>query len=61
MVLVIYRQFENITCDKRYREIPSIVIEEYAKSTLREKCPNTAKYGPEKTPYLETFYALCEL
>ena len=41
--------------------MPSIVIEEYAKSTLREKCPNTAKYGPEKTPYLETFYALCEL
>ena len=37
--------------------------------SLREKCPNselfwsvfslnTGKYGPEKTPYLETFYAV---
>ena len=36
--------------------------------TLREKCPNTdffwsvfspntGKYGPEKTPYLDIFYA----
>ena len=29
-----------------------------ALSTLRKKCPNTGKYGPEKTPYLDTFYAL---
>ena len=34
--------------------------------TLREKCPNTeffsgpntGKYGPEKTPYLDTFHAV---
>ena len=25
--------------------------------TLREKCANTEKYGPEKTPYLDTFHA----
>ena len=24
--------------------------------TLREKCPNTGKYGPEITPYLDTFH-----
>ena len=23
-------------------------------------CPNTGKYGPEKTPYLETFHAVLE-
>ena len=23
-----------------------------------EKCPNTGKYGPEKTLYLETFYTV---
>ena len=22
---------------------------------MREKCPNTGKYGTEKTPYLDTF------
>ena len=26
--------------------------------TLREKCPNTGKYGPEKTPYLDTFHTV---
>ena len=28
------------------------------RTTLREKCPNTytGKYGPEKTPYLDTFH-----
>ena len=26
--------------------------------TLREKCLNTGKYGPEKTPYLDTFHAM---
>ena len=26
--------------------------------TLREKCPNTGKYGTEKTPYLDTFHAV---
>ena len=25
---------------------------------LREKCPNTGKYGLEKTPYLDTFRAV---
>ena len=25
---------------------------------LREKCPNTGKYGPEKTPYFDTFHAV---
>ena len=25
---------------------------------LREKCPNTGKYGPEKTLYLNTFHAV---
>ena len=25
---------------------------------LREKCPNTGKYGPEKTPYLDNFHAV---
>ena len=24
----------------------------------REKCPNAGKYGPEKTPYLDTFHAV---
>ena len=28
------------------------------KETLRGKCPNTGKYGPEKTPYVDTFYAV---
>ena len=28
---------------------------------LRKKCPNTRKYGPEKTPYLDTFRALLYL
>ena len=39
---------------------------------LREKCPNTeflwsvftpntGKYGPEETPYLDTFYAVSKL
>ena len=28
---------------------------------LRKKCPNTGKYGPEKTPYLDTFHALLYL
>ena len=28
------------------------------KATLREKCPNTGKYGPEETLYLETFHAV---
>ena len=27
-------------------------------NTLREKCPNTGKYGPEVTPYLDTFHAV---
>ena len=27
-------------------------------TTLHEKCPNTGKYGPEKTPYLDTFHAV---
>ena len=27
---------------------------------LHEKCPNTGKYGPEKTPYLDTFHAVFE-
>ena len=26
--------------------------------TLYEKCPNTGEYGPEKTPYLDTFHAV---
>ena len=28
--------------------------------TLREKCPDTniGKYGPERTPYLDTFHAV---
>ena len=26
--------------------------------SLREKCPNTGKYGREKTPYLDTFQAV---
>ena len=26
--------------------------------TLREKCPNTGKYGPEITRYLDTFHAV---
>ena len=26
---------------------------------IHEKCPNTGKYGPEKTPYLDTFQAVC--
>ena len=25
---------------------------------LSEKCLNTGKYGPEKTPYLDTFHAV---
>ena len=28
------------------------------KETLREKCPNTDKYEPEKTPYVDTFHAV---
>ena len=28
------------------------------KETLRGKCPKTGKYGPEKTPYVDTFYAV---
>ena len=28
------------------------------KHTLREKCPNTGTYGPEKTPYLDNFHAM---
>ena len=27
-------------------------------SVLREKCPNTGKYGPEKTPYLNSFHTV---
>ena len=27
-------------------------------SARREKCPNAGKYGPEKTPYLDTFHAV---
>ena len=38
----------------------------FANNSLREKCPkngvfsgpNTGKYGPEKTPYLDTFHAV---
>ena len=26
--------------------------------SLREKSPNTGKYGPEKTPYLGTFHGV---
>ena len=26
--------------------------------SLRKNCPNTRKYGPEKTPYLNTFHAV---
>ena len=37
--------------------------------SLREKCPNaeflfspnTGKYGPEKTPYLDTFHAVLDV
>ena len=37
-----------------------------ARTSLHEKCPNTefffglnkGKYGPEKTPYLDTFHAV---
>ena len=29
-----------------------------ATHTLREKCPNTGKYGPEITPYLDTFHTI---
>ena len=25
---------------------------------LREKCPNTGRYGPEKTTYLNTFHTV---
>ena len=33
------------------------------RTTLREKCPNTytGKYGPEKTPYLDTFHEVLSL
>ena len=27
-------------------------------SSMYEKCPNTGKCGPEKTPYLDTFHAM---
>ena len=26
--------------------------------SLREKCPNVGKYGPEKTLYMDTFHAV---
>ena len=31
------------------------MAQHYLDETLRKKCPNTGKYGPEKTPYLNTF------
>ena len=44
------------------------VKEQISKRLLREKCPNTkylsifspnaGKYGPEKTPHLDTFHAV---
>ena len=41
----------------------SLYLKRYPWSSLREKCPNSVqisssnaeKYGPEKTPYLDTF------
>ena len=33
-------------------------LEEYKTTSLCEKCPNTWKWGPEKTPYLDTFHAV---
>ena len=30
----------------------------HMKESLRENCPNTGKYGPEKSPYLDTFHAV---
>ena len=28
--------------------------------SVREKCPNTRKYGLEKTPYLDTFHTVLD-
>ena len=44
----------------------SLYLKRYPWSLLREKCPNSVqisgsnagKYGPEKTPYLDTFHAV---
>ena len=30
----------------------------YTRNSLRENCPNTGKYGQEKTSYLDTFHAV---
>ena len=30
----------------------------HMKESLRENCPNTGKYGPEKSLYLDTFHGV---
>ena len=38
------------------------MLKPFSSQSLHEKCPNTefftGKYGPEKTPYLESFHAV---
>ena len=50
---------DGITSKKNYEnlivQIRNFIIEN---DKQREKCPNTGKYGPEITPYLDTFHAV---
>ena len=36
----------------------SCIRTEYVENTKKIFSPNTGKYGPEKTPYLDTFHAV---
>ena len=46
--------FQTVTLWRSREWIKALLSE----SALREKCPNAGKYGPEKTPYLDTFYTV---
>ena len=36
-------------------------VRHYIDITLRTFSPNTGKYGPEKTPHLDTFHAVSDI
>ena len=46
--------FQTVTLWRSREWVKALLSE----SALREKCPKAGKYGPEKTPYLDTFYTV---
>ena len=48
--------FRARNCRRRF--IKTLLKNAKRIEALREKCPNTGEYGPEKTPYFDTFHAV---